>query len=141
MKASEQLNAVFGGTKKFEEPVAEAISKTFSWTSPTTGETYRWTFQVQPLTFAQEVEFNQRLATLCGGRPPESIESYMKFRAVAMCKTIWPSMPDWVSWLVINDEEVAILLSGLVEEATNSFREKHGAARTQNEGAPRFSID
>lgn len=141
MKASEQINAAFGGTKGFVEPKAEPTTKTFKWTSPTTGETYAWTFSVAPMTFTQEVEWNQRLATLCGGRPADSIEGYLWFRAIAIFKTVWPSAPEWVNWLVVNDEEVAYALAGLVEEATSSFREKHGAARRKDASEARFSID
>jgi hypothetical protein len=134
-KSKEMMDSLEGKVDQFAEPADDLPEKcTVTW------EGRSFTFYVKAISYLKEVEWQRRLAAVCGGQNPKSFENYQKLRAICIVRTCVDNIPEWLSWLILNDDDAAIAIASKFEEKTYSFREKHGAARDPETGAPRFSI-
>lgn len=141
MSAAKELDSKLPKAE-YKEPskLDEATTKTVTWTDPRTGQVHEWTFKVHPLSYEDSVEWQTRLSHICNGRSPDSFDEYPYLRATCIARTVFKAMPGWAVWLLANSPEFAFTIAGLVEDATNSFRTKYGAASNPTTGEPAFKI-
>lgn len=136
-------------SKRSSEEILKTFDKDLEWTDPSDDRPQKhtlewkghtWVFYVKAMDYLQEVGYQRRLSQMTGGLDPRTFDDYSKMRAIAIVRTCFDNIPKWLSWLLLNDDEVAIAIANKVEDRTHSFRAEHGAARDAETGEARFSI-